>query len=144
VHVSPAAPTASGSDENLSGFGEVTEKLSGLAIENNRAYRHANNQGLGTFAMAIAALAVLSPASSDDGPMLQIEQRAQVDVRQENDIASMSPVAAGGAALGSKFFAPKGNSSVAAVAGFDWKNNFVHESHGATLAQAIALANSPL
>lgn len=142
VHIAPAAPAARGSDESLFGFGEIAEKFSGLAIENKSAYRHANNQGFGAFAMAVAALAVLSPRGSNDGSMLQIEQRAQVDVREEDDIASMSPVAARGSALGSKFLAPKGNGAVAAVAGFNWKNNFIYKSHDATLAQAIALANS--
>jgi hypothetical protein len=91
--------------------------------------------------VAVAAPSVLAADSPDDRSVLKVEQGAHILVGDEHNVAAMPPIAARRATLGPKFLPAKGHSAITAVAGLDWKHNFIHEPHGATLAQAIALAN---
>ena len=88
----------------------------GIELAHHGAHGNLKNQVLATLAVAAGALTVRSALGTKVMLKAVIDQRRQLSIGLDDDIAATTAVAAIGAALGDKGLAPKRHASGTAVA----------------------------
>ena len=130
VHVPEPAPATLGQHPTAVVLAQVREHLAARDVAHQGARRHPEDhlgRRMPVLVAAAARLAVPRPVFALEA---EVEQRGQALVRLEDDVASVSPVAARGAATRDELLPPEGNGSRAAVAGPDEHFRFIDELHG--------------
>src|SRR5277367_1037681 len=116
--VAAPASAALGGDDSLVGMAKIVDEFSGLVVVEHGAYWHLQSDVLTLAATAVGAFAVFSALGLVLRVIAEMDERIVTFARLHDDVAAAAAVAAGGAAAGHEFFAAKGHTSVAAVAGF--------------------------
>ena len=124
-----AAPAASTlrDDDAFVRSREIMHFLAGVVVVQNRSD---GNFQQNVFAFApglVGTFAVASTLSLVLWIEAEMHQRVMALAGFHNDVATVTAVAAGGPATRDKFLPPKGNATVAAVAGFDANFRFIDE-----------------
>ena len=123
----PSPPRAA--IDSLARRGQVFQHVAVLGVDDDRAGRHADDEVLGTAAVAVRAAAVLAALGP---PVLAMRERRQaVDARlgHHDDAAAVAAVAAVRPAARHVLLAAKAHAAVAAPAGFDFDGDAIDE-HG--------------
>src|SRR5690606_31388399 len=103
-------------DELLALAVEVGDHGARVGVEHLRAHRHARDVVLPRRTVLILAAAALAGLGDDLSPVPEIEQRGEPLVRAEDDVASLAPIASGGAAERDELLAPERDAAVASFA----------------------------
>ena len=119
-----------GQHEFFAERGQVGEQGFVVLVEDLRADRNLEHDGLAIGAMAVLAHAVDAPLGLEVLLVAIVDQRVQPVDRLDHDIAAAAAIAAVGPAELNELFAAKRHAAVAAVAGADIDLGFVKEFHG--------------
>src|SRR5262249_22990255 len=92
ARVTAAAPGAGLDQEALTGGGEITDRLGGLAVGHDRADRNAKGQVAASGAVAIGALAVLAALGLVMTLVVIVEQRRESGIGLEPDISAVTAI----------------------------------------------------
>src|SRR6266478_257207 len=103
MHVAASAFAALRDRRGIAGHHEVGEDFAGVLIEDDRSGRHSHNDVVGAVSVLFFAAAAFAVLGDQSRLVLEIEQRREAFVYDEDDAAATSAVAAGGAAEGSEF-----------------------------------------
>ena len=122
----PAAP-AVGDDDALVGAGEVPDFLAGFFVVDDRAYRDFQSDVDALAAGFVGAFAVASAFGFVFGIEAEMDERVVALAGFHDDVATLAAVTARGAAAGNELLPAKGETAVAAVAGFHSDCGFVDE-----------------
>src|SRR5690606_34730526 len=117
VDVALPAGAAARGDEAGARRVEIGQALAGVGVEHHGADRHAEHEVLAAAAVLILVAAVLAARRLVVAPVLEVEQRAELRVGDQDDAAAVTAVAAGRAAARHVRLAAEGDAAVAAVAG---------------------------
>src|SRR5262249_9444086 len=108
----PTAPTGARLDEDpLARAGEIAERLVAFAVGHERTDRHAEGQVVATSAMAVRALAVLTPLRLVMALVVIVEEGGQRGIGFEPDTAAVTTVAAVGTTVRDVFFTAASSAS---------------------------------
>ena len=135
--VAEAAAAALGDDRALQRLAHVGKEalLPGIALgvnrraKDQRADRHRDDEivtGLTGFVVLRSGVARFGAKNFLEP---EVDQRAEVGRRFEEDVAAAPAIAAGRPALGHVFLAPPGDDAVTAVAGLERDRRFIDELH---------------
>jgi len=88
---------------------------------------------------AVGAEAVAAALGFVLGVEAEVDEGVVAEGGGHEDVAAVAAIAAGGAALGNKFFAPEGHATVATVTGLDTDSCFINK-HAISSVQVCAAA----
>jgi len=108
---------------------EVLQQVAALGIEHLRADRHLQRDVAARLAAAVGAFAAGAAARFEDFLESEIEERVEVGVGDQEDVAARAAVAAVGPAARDELLAAKAQRALAAVSGRDMDFDFVYK-HG--------------
>src|SRR5690606_18593403 len=111
------APAAPRDDELLARLRHVGEEIARELVEDLGPQRDADDLVLAAAAVAVAAHAVLAALGPDDLGVGHVLQRGEALVGDEDHVAALAAVAAGGPAERHELLASERDRAVAAVAG---------------------------
>src|SRR5258708_7610151 len=137
VLVASSAASALGDDDGFVGVGEVVDELAGVVVVEEGAYGDFEGGVLAGLAGAVGAEAVAAALGLVLGVEAEVDEGVVAEGGGHEDVAAVAAVAAGGTALGDKFFAPEGHAAVATVTGFD-TNSCLINKHAISSVQACA------
>ena len=122
----PAAP-AGGTQPAIAMVGEVGQQLAGVQVGRDRAFRHHHLERLATLAVLVLALAVHAVLGATVRVVAKREQRRDVAVGDQPDIATLAAIAAVGSAecLGS--LTPERRTAGATIAAAYIQLRFIDE-----------------
>ena len=135
--VAAATASAMGDDDALIGAGKVPDFLAGFFVVDDGADRDLENDVDAFASGAVGAFAVASALGFVFRVKAEVDERVVTLAGFHDDVATLAAVAAGGAAARDKFLAAKGQTAVAAVAGFDSDCGFVDEHREAGLGVSL-------
>ena len=130
--VAATAATALGDDDLVTVLLEVAQDVAAIAVADDGARRHGNEELVSLAAVAVGRLAL---AAAFGPPVLAIDDVGEAvgaGDRTDNDVAAVAAIAAVGAALGHILLAPEATAARAAVAALDVNRHPIHEYHGDT------------
>jgi hypothetical protein len=116
MHIAPTTLAAASGTEALAVRAQIHQKIAGLVVVDHGPGRYAQHDVVAPFAVPVLVAAALSGRCMVLVAVTKIEQRRQALVDLENHAATVTAVAARGAALGHKFLAPEGHGAIASVA----------------------------
>src|SRR5215207_1680204 len=124
--VAAPAPPALGGDEAVAGRHQVGQHLA-VAVADDRAHRHLHDDVVAPGAVAALTHAVRAVLGATERLVLERQQRGDVVVGDQDDVAAAPPVAAVGTALGHVGLTAERHRAGAAVAGLDVQVALVDE-----------------
>src|ERR1700726_4646639 len=129
MDIAPAALAALGQQHDLLVFGQVRDMFAGIVIDDQRAHRHAQENIVCAFTVAIRAAAVFTVARLVQFGKTIIDQRIDITIGDRPDGAAFAAVATVWTAERPEFFAAKTRNTVAAVTSDDFDLCFVYKLH---------------
>ena len=117
MHVAEAALAALGDQQALAVAGQVADHFIGVDVDDHGADRHEDRVVLAALAVALLAHAVLAALRAELLLVAEIDQRVEVFVGFQPDVAAVAAIAAVGAAERDELLAAETDAAVAAVAG---------------------------
>ena len=130
MHVAEPALAAVRNQQALAVCGEVADDLVGFDVVHDGADRHRDGDVLSALAVHLPAHAVLAALRAELLLVAEVDQRVEVLVGLQPDVAAVATVAAVGTAERNELLAPETDGAVAAIAGGYGDFGFVDEFHG--------------
>ena len=130
MRVAKTAITAFGQHEAFAERGKIVDQRLAVLVEDLRADRHLEHDGLAIGAVAVLAHAVGALRRLEMLLVAIVDQRVEPVGDLDNDVAAAPAIAAAWPAELDILLAPKRHAPVAAVAGADIDLGFIEEFHG--------------
>jgi hypothetical protein len=131
MDVAEAALAAASDQRLLLVHGKIGDEFAGIGVRDHRADGHAQDDVVRAPAVLVGAVAVLAVLRAMNARIAVFDERVDVAIRERDDAAAATAIAAVGPAARHVLLAAERRRSVAAVAGDDVDVDFVDESHGA-------------
>ena len=128
--VAEAAPSAPRNNHFLPVFKNFTDQFLCFGIQYNSSAGNNQNIVCAAASGAVAAFAVTAVLSNLVGVVVEVVQGVRIEIAAQDDAAAVSAVAAVGASVRCKLFAPERGNAVAAVAGFHEEFDAIFEYDG--------------
>src|ERR1700747_2342235 len=129
--IAASAASAVGDQNALACRGEISDRRA-LLVKHQCADRNLQNHVLAGMARAGGPFAVAATIGLEFAIVAVAQQRIVVWIGFQINVSAMAPVAAGGPTARNIFFATKGHTAIAAIAGFHEYFCFINEHRNET------------